>query len=135
MSEWRDPREFENDDIWDDPREVDEREEQAAKKRERVVQSRFREALRNSLKKDYMRLVLQRIIRHCGWYADLASESPARQDRRLGKRQVAIWLRRMIEEIDPESLRIMEAEFDAQMSEPHKHDPPGDTDRRIEVRP
>jgi hypothetical protein len=132
---WEDPRDGENDDIWEDPRELGDRKEQARKKREKLIRNRFREALRNSLKKDYMRLVFQRIIRRAGWYEDLVSESPARQDRRLGKRQLVIWLREEIAAIDPGYLQAMEAEWDATMSTPEQMDAPGDDERRIEVRP
>jgi len=89
----------------------------AAKRQGELREKRLEVATRDSLKKAYVRILLQELIVATGYY-DQAPRDPYLAQRWAGKRDMALWLREKIGSIDFQTLSRMEQELAVEIPDP-----------------
>lgn len=97
----------------------------SASRQAELRQTRLEVNTRDSLKKPYVRALLQEIIIACGYYDQTPFEDRA-ANRAAGKRDIALWLRDKIGKVDFEMLHRMETEAAVAIPDPRERREPDD---------
>jgi hypothetical protein len=101
---------------YDDPIEAVEAE---AERQKKLRATRLEVAVRDALKKPYVRILLQELIVQAGYYGYTPKDRDSAQ-RWAGGRDVALWLRAQIGAVDFDMLSRMEQELAAEIPDPRK---------------